>query len=141
MPMSSAWSDRVPPLQTIIFSSFLGRTKGCRPLARKMPGQNGASPAVVLCLNFNASVFLLLTERSECMLYSVTEDIKAYEQTFRSRAGHAGHAAAEDSRAGADERLRGQSAAEASIGRYSPGERRFALPGSAQAGTSGLDYC
>src|SRR5438093_266149 len=28
-----ARSDRVPPLQTIIFSSFPGRTKGCRPLA------------------------------------------------------------------------------------------------------------
>ena len=27
-----ARSDRVPPLQTIIFSSFPGRTKGCRPL-------------------------------------------------------------------------------------------------------------
>src|ERR1700686_3211928 len=26
-----ARSDRVPPLQTIIFSSFPGRTKGCRP--------------------------------------------------------------------------------------------------------------
>src|SRR5713101_5714616 len=26
-----ARSDRVPPLQTIIFSSFTGRTKGCRP--------------------------------------------------------------------------------------------------------------
>src|ERR1700720_1261002 len=28
-----ARSDRVPPLQTIIFSSFPGRTKGCRPTA------------------------------------------------------------------------------------------------------------
>ncbi len=26
-----ARSDRVPPLQTIIFSSFTGRTRGCRP--------------------------------------------------------------------------------------------------------------
>jgi PadR family transcriptional regulator PadR len=29
-----------------------------------------------LCLNFNVFVFLLLTEGSECTLYSVTEDIK-----------------------------------------------------------------
>src|SRR6267143_2661316 len=29
-----ARSDRVPPLQTIIFSSFPGRTKGCRPSVR-----------------------------------------------------------------------------------------------------------
>src|SRR5271167_2832269 len=29
-----ARSDRVPPLQTIIFSSFTGRTKGCRPSSR-----------------------------------------------------------------------------------------------------------
>ena len=31
-----ARSDRVPPLQTIIFSSFTGRTKVCRPTARKL---------------------------------------------------------------------------------------------------------
>src|SRR5882724_6381879 len=30
-----ARSDRVPPLQTIIFSSFPGRTKSCRLLAQK----------------------------------------------------------------------------------------------------------
>src|SRR5258706_14487910 len=30
-----ARSDRVPPLQTIIFSSFPGRTPECRPLAKK----------------------------------------------------------------------------------------------------------
>jgi PadR family transcriptional regulator PadR len=41
-----------------------------------MPGQNDAFPVVVLCLNFNVFVFLLLTEGSECILYSVTEDIK-----------------------------------------------------------------
>ena len=41
-----------------------------------MPGQNSASPAVVLFLNFSVFVFLLLTEGSECMLYSVTEVIK-----------------------------------------------------------------
>jgi len=41
-----------------------------------MPGQNGSFPAVVLFLNFGAFVFLLLTEGSECKLYSVTEDIK-----------------------------------------------------------------
>src|ERR1700676_47177 len=29
-----ARSDRVPPLQTIIFSSFTGRTKGCRSLGQ-----------------------------------------------------------------------------------------------------------
>ena len=29
-----ARSDRVPPLQTIIFSSFTGRTKGCRLYAQ-----------------------------------------------------------------------------------------------------------
>ena len=57
------------------------RDKVCRDAhsettARKMPGQNGAFPAVVLCLNFNVFVFLLLTEGSECILYSVTEDIK-----------------------------------------------------------------
>jgi PadR family transcriptional regulator, regulatory protein PadR len=38
-------------------------------------GQNSAFPAVVLFLNLNVFVFLLLTEGSECMLYSVTEDI------------------------------------------------------------------
>jgi hypothetical protein len=31
-----ARSDRVPPLQTIIFSSFTGRTKGCRRSARNV---------------------------------------------------------------------------------------------------------
>ena len=31
-----ARSDRVPPLQTIIFSSFPGRTKGCRPFAKNL---------------------------------------------------------------------------------------------------------
>jgi hypothetical protein len=41
-----------------------------------MPGQNSASPTVVLFLNFNVFAFLLLTEGSTCMLYSVTEDIK-----------------------------------------------------------------
>src|SRR5690348_13397365 len=30
-----AQSDRVPPLQTIIFSSFTGRTKGCRQTSRR----------------------------------------------------------------------------------------------------------
>ncbi len=40
-----------------------------------MPGQNSAFSAVLLCLNLNALVFLLLTEGSECMLYSVTEVI------------------------------------------------------------------
>ncbi len=30
-----ARSDRVPPLQTIIFSSFTGRTKSCRPTGHK----------------------------------------------------------------------------------------------------------
>src|SRR5258708_24619217 len=35
-----ARSDRVPPLQTIIFSSFPGRTKGCRQYALKAPGAN-----------------------------------------------------------------------------------------------------
>src|ERR1700686_4461790 len=49
--------------------------KGCRPLARKMRGQNSAFPSVVLFQNFNVFAFLLLTEGSECMLYSVTEDI------------------------------------------------------------------
>src|SRR5205814_1190927 len=41
-----------------------------------MPGQHGAFPGLVLCLNFNVSIFLLLTGGSERMLYSVTEDIK-----------------------------------------------------------------
>jgi hypothetical protein len=40
-----------------------------------MPGQNGAFPAVVLFQNFNVFAFLLLTEGSERILYSVTEDI------------------------------------------------------------------
>jgi PadR family transcriptional regulator, regulatory protein PadR len=40
-----------------------------------MPGQNGSFPAVVLS-EFQRFCFLLLTEGSECMLYSVTEDIK-----------------------------------------------------------------
>src|SRR5438445_2111759 len=31
-----ARSDRVPPLQTIIFSSFPGRTKGCRPRVQNL---------------------------------------------------------------------------------------------------------
>lgn len=43
--------------------------------ARKRPGQNGVFPAVLSCLNFNVFVFLLLTEGSECILYSVTEDM------------------------------------------------------------------
>src|SRR6266478_435765 len=34
-----ARSDRVPPLQTIIFSSFPGRTKGCRQLSRNCVGR------------------------------------------------------------------------------------------------------
>jgi hypothetical protein len=33
-----ARSDRVPPLQTIIFSSFTGRTKACRQYTRNVPG-------------------------------------------------------------------------------------------------------
>ena len=33
-----ARSDRVPPLQTIIFSSFPGRTKGCRQTESKVMG-------------------------------------------------------------------------------------------------------
>jgi len=41
-----------------------------------MPGQNCAFSAVLLCLNLNVLVFLLLTEDSECILYSVTEDMK-----------------------------------------------------------------
>jgi PadR family transcriptional regulator, regulatory protein PadR len=40
-----------------------------------MRGQNSAFPSVVLFQNFNVFAFLLLTEGSECMLYSVTEDI------------------------------------------------------------------
>jgi hypothetical protein len=40
-----------------------------------MPGQHGAFPAMVRCLNFNVFVFLLLTEGSECILGSVTEDM------------------------------------------------------------------
>jgi hypothetical protein len=40
-----------------------------------MPGQNGAFPAMVLFQNFNVFAFLLLTEGSKYMLYSVTEDI------------------------------------------------------------------
>lgn len=43
---------------------------------RKMRGQNGAFPAVVLWLNFNVFGFLLRSEGSESILYSVTEDIK-----------------------------------------------------------------
>src|ERR1700730_9642748 len=54
-----AWSDRVPPLQTIIFSSFPGRTKGCRPYAhnRRVP-RNGDCCVVVtaqFCSVFNES--------------------------------------------------------------------------------------
>src|SRR5208282_3650022 len=43
-----ARSDRVPPLQTIIFSSFPGRTKGCRPPAqnRRHPLQWAASAII-----------------------------------------------------------------------------------------------
>ena len=40
-----------------------------------MPNQNSAFSAVDLCLNLNVFVFFLLTEGSECMLYSVTEGI------------------------------------------------------------------
>src|SRR5258708_26144773 len=40
-----ARSDRVPPLQTIIFSSFPGRTKGCRP-----SGSNGLAASNVECV-------------------------------------------------------------------------------------------
>ncbi len=41
-----------------------------------MLGQNSDFSSVLLCLNLNVLVFLLLTEGSECMLYSVTEVIK-----------------------------------------------------------------
>jgi hypothetical protein len=54
--------------------------KGCRPLARKMPGQNGAFPPWFFRIS-TFFAFLLLTEGSECMLYSVTECINPYEQT------------------------------------------------------------
>jgi len=38
-----ARSDRVPPLQTIIFSSFTGRTPDCRPYVQNVPGVKGSS--------------------------------------------------------------------------------------------------
>src|SRR5712671_8146576 len=38
-----ARSDRVPPLQTIIFSSFTGRTPDCRQLVQNVPAANGVS--------------------------------------------------------------------------------------------------
>jgi PadR family transcriptional regulator, regulatory protein PadR len=46
---------------------------------------------MVLFQSFNVFGFFLLTEGSKCMLYSVTEDIKTYEQTCRSGAGHVGY--------------------------------------------------
>ncbi len=66
-----------PDLADLLNSSdpFQNNFRLAKPLVRKMPGQNSASPAVVLFLNFSVFVFLLLTEGSECMLYSVTEDI------------------------------------------------------------------
>src|SRR5690348_5143044 len=69
---------------------------------------------------------------------SVTEDTN--EQALRSRARNLGHAAAENSRARAAERLRRQPTPEASVGRYPPSERRLALPSPAQARTRGLDH-
>src|ERR1700751_1244527 len=38
-----ARSDRVPPLQTIIFSSFPGRTKSCRPTGN-LEARSGGIP-------------------------------------------------------------------------------------------------
>jgi PadR family transcriptional regulator, regulatory protein PadR len=46
-----------------------------------MSGQISAFPAVVLCLNLNIFVFLLLTEGSERILYSVTEDIRGHKMS------------------------------------------------------------
>src|SRR5690242_4006180 len=79
----------------------------------------------------------LLTEgRGDSLGYRGHKD----EQTFRSRAGHVGHVATENSGTGAHERLRGGPAAEASVRRRVAGERRIAVPGAAQVGTRGLDY-
>ena len=46
-----AWSDRVPPLQTIIFSSFPGRTPDCRPSAQSLfhPSNPRLSTASPMC--------------------------------------------------------------------------------------------
>ena len=43
-----ARSDRVPPLQTIIFSSFTGRTKSCRQAAQNVSKQEMLGPSRVL---------------------------------------------------------------------------------------------
>src|SRR6266705_2982231 len=48
-----ARSDRVPPLQTIIFSSFTGRTKGCRPHVHYAPGESLTRP---LCARGTTSI-------------------------------------------------------------------------------------
>src|SRR5208282_2350799 len=62
------------------------------------------------------------------------------EQTFRSCAGHARHAAAENSGSRADERFRRESAIEAGVRRRLANERWIAVPSAAQTGTRGLDY-
>src|SRR5712675_89227 len=41
-----ARSDRVPPLQTIIFSSFPGRTKGCRQSGRNQREPTGRTQTI-----------------------------------------------------------------------------------------------
>src|SRR5260370_14716325 len=53
-----ARSDRVPPLQTIIFSSFPGRTPVCRPSAR-----NGASTSTYRGLDGSGGAALGVNRR------------------------------------------------------------------------------
>src|SRR5216683_4853482 len=48
-----ARSDRVPPLQTIIFSSFTGRTKVCRPHA--LNAAEGANTSAKVIRRFRVS--------------------------------------------------------------------------------------
>src|SRR5947209_2801149 len=73
------------------------------------------------------------------LLLSVTEGA-GYEQTVRSRPGHPGPVDPENRRARTAERVGDRPALETSLGRRSPGQRRVAVSGAAQAGAGGVDH-
>jgi len=104
-----------------------------------MPGQHGAFPGLVLCLNFNVSIFLLLTGGSERMLYSVTEDIKHMSKPSDLVQGTLDMLLLKIL---ALEPMNGFAVSQRlkQVSRRFAGERRIALPGFAQVGAGGLDY-
>src|SRR6267143_482767 len=63
-----ARSDRVPPLQTIIFSSFTGRTKGCRPLVQN----RRVCSALVNGENLGCQLYRLPVKRQVTLICSVS---------------------------------------------------------------------